>query len=143
MTAPAKNTKSFTDFLQQVSWARRHVGVTDPMPYLVLDNNSVHRSEAVRRELSCFHAVFLPRYSSELNCQNAVFKELRREVFARLSQRCRGFVDDFEFQAMIQGMCNSFSVSFDVTGVLRANFLYRLQYLRVDGDDASSDSDLD
>ena len=106
-------------------------------PYLILDNHAAHHSNQVRDELSRFHALFQPAYSSPFNCQETVWSQLKREYYVRLHWREHDPVDDAEFRAMIQQLCDDVPINPDA--ILRSNRDWLDKYLAL-GAEQSSDS---
>ena len=136
MTAPSTDITSVKRFLVELAGAVRDP-YTKERPYLVLDNHSAHRTPKVREELSRFHALFQPAYSSPFNCQETVWAQLKREYFVRLHRRDSDLANDVEFRDMILQLCEDVPVSAD--NMLRANRRYIAQYLAL-GAEESSDS---
>ena len=128
MTAAATNIPETKRFLVALAGALR-----DPYrrmrPYLILDNHSAHHSSQVRDELTRFHALFQPAYSSPANCQETVWAQLKREYFVRLHRRDRDLASDAEFRAMIQQLTEDVPVNAD--SILRANRAWIAKYLEL------------
>ena len=57
-------------------------------PFLVIDNLTAHRAEAMKEYYERFKVLFLPAYSSTMNCQEACWSIVKIELakyFARLN----------------------------------------------------------
>ena len=136
MTATATDIPSVKKFLVELAGALRDP-YTRLRPYLVLDNHSAHRSLQVREELSRFHAVFQPAYSSPFNVQETVWALVKQEYFVRLHRRDSELANDVEFRNMVLQLCED--VPINAANILRANRRHIAHYLAL-GTEQSSDS---
>lgn len=77
--APKGNTEYFKDYLEYILEENPHKNII-----MVLDNISFHHANIINKEflpeVKRLKFLFLPSYSPDLNLQEWIWKELRKEV---------------------------------------------------------------
>jgi len=90
-----QDSANFVRYLEALD--TRHAA-TGREVYLVLDNGPCHRSKASRAALAAradwLHALWLARYSPQLNKKEREWKHLKRDARSHLARGLRAFADD-------------------------------------------------